>query len=678
MDGGAVTVNLARFRAIALTPATVLGTLIACSTAIRAAVSLHHTTARYMPDEYIYTELARALAHGHLQVRDHAAHFPSLLEPLLAAPLWRFFSPTTAYHLVQVENAIAASAAAIPVYLLARRLDLPRSIAYLCSLYALVVPTLVLTSLTITDFVAYPLVIASLAAGVSALSGGGRKAQSAFLIFACLASFARIQYFVLVPAYLAASILLHRRRFLREHKVVLLAALPSAAGLVVALKGFYSGIGSIPIGLSVFTWFLLQLFLLALVSGVVIVPGAVAGLLASRTKAEKAFAYLASSFGIAVIAEASVYAASSGRFKERYLFTLTPLLGVAFGVYLTRRRPLRLLVVLLAAALAAAAARLPVSAYTKDAASFDSQFLSAVSWLQGHLSDVSSSLLIASLATAGAALAVLIAFRGGGRLALVLSTVVGIAATAAAMHVDLSTIATVRTGLPPDLGWIDHSAKGPVTAIATPVSGSGGLLVQLYWNPAVNRELLLGDAIPTDSYATESVAIGNDGTLKNVQGDYLFDNSGSRALFDNASELTYWGQYRLYRPVGLPRFRLLIEGYTSDDWLLPNGRIRVWPKPGSPRGTTSTISFSVSLPASRPVPDTLRLAQRTFVIRPGQSLRIACSSNRAPLRIGYEVGYGRFDRLLRPLSFRLTEIRVADTPPRHRASTAEPTCRRVS
>src|SRR4249919_3125192 len=126
----------AQARAIAR-PAWVLGTMIVASTVVRAVIASAHSTSRYYPDEYIYTALSRSIAHGSLTIRGHVAHFPGLLEPLVAAPLWGFFSTETAYRLVQAENALAASLAVIPIYMIARDLKLSRNYAYLCCLYAL-------------------------------------------------------------------------------------------------------------------------------------------------------------------------------------------------------------------------------------------------------------------------------------------------------------------------------------------------------------------------------------------------------------------------------------------------------------------------------------------------------------------------------------------------------------
>src|SRR5262249_48595784 len=157
------------------------------------------------PDEYIYTAISRSLAHGHLAIRGETVHFPAILQPLLAAPIWRLFPTVTAYHGVQAENAFAASLAAIPVYLLARWLGLRPVYAYACALYSLLLPSLVVVVYTLTDLVAYPLALATVLVGLRALDEPTGRRQLAFLALAGVATVARVQYFVLVPAYLVAA-----------------------------------------------------------------------------------------------------------------------------------------------------------------------------------------------------------------------------------------------------------------------------------------------------------------------------------------------------------------------------------------------------------------------------------------------------------------------------------------
>src|SRR4051795_13172216 len=89
-------VPLPRVRAL---PAWVaLGGLVGASFVLRLAAALAHSTPLYFPDEYIYGTLARSIGtSGKLAVRGMPAHFPALLEPLLAAPFWALGNAELAY-----------------------------------------------------------------------------------------------------------------------------------------------------------------------------------------------------------------------------------------------------------------------------------------------------------------------------------------------------------------------------------------------------------------------------------------------------------------------------------------------------------------------------------------------------------------------------------------------------
>ena len=442
------------------------------------------------------------------------AHFPAILEPLLAAPIWRFFSTETAYHLVQAENAVAASLVAIPVYLLARWLGLGRGYSYLCAAYALLIPAVSLAAENLTDLVAYPLVLTAIVVGVRALDTPSPKRQVAFLAFATLATLARTQYFVLVPAYILAALLLERRRMFREHKVAVLALIPVAIAITVAMLGFYSGVRSTThLNAEFFKWLVLQAFLLALAAGVAIIPGAVISFVRPTHRREIVFSLLAGAFMVLLFCESAVYAANSGDFKERYLFSAMPLFALAYGVYLKRGRTHPYAVVAIVAAIVVAAARLPISAYAISTFRTDSQFLYGVSWLELRTTYGSTALAIALLATALGAFAVWTAFKGDRRgLALGAAIVVAVAATVGAVQVDLEEHprydgrSSRRTSR-----WVDAASHGPVTAIATPYSSRVFLLLALYWNPSIAREVTLDHAVPTDSLAAPDLKIDRSG-----------------------------------------------------------------------------------------------------------------------------------------------------------------------
>src|SRR5262249_17791937 len=100
-------------------PVALLG-IVAGSALVRGFFALRLVAPVFSPDEYIYASISRSFAeHGRPLIRGGPTHFPALLEPLLAAPLWAVASVETAYHLVQAENTIFLSLAALPVYGLA-------------------------------------------------------------------------------------------------------------------------------------------------------------------------------------------------------------------------------------------------------------------------------------------------------------------------------------------------------------------------------------------------------------------------------------------------------------------------------------------------------------------------------------------------------------------------------
>ena len=338
--------SLGRRLAQALTAHVGLTLVVGVSFLLRAVGSAAHPAPRYFPDEYIYTAIARALGSGHAPaVRGEPAHFPALLEPLLAAPFHAFFSPESAYRLTQFENALFMSLAAVPVYLLARRL------APLSSLRARLRgvhgrdPRPRLRELHARRPDRLPARADRDLRRASSRSSGRRSArQLAFLGFALLATLARVQYVVLPAAFLVASLVVDRRRVVRTQRLPLaLFALPVLGALAVGpshVLGYYSRVADLHVGGQLAHWAAVDGFLLVLVSGAVLVPGALRRARPSARRTETAFAALATAFAAGLLFEAALYASNgSARFQERYLFALLPLVPVAFGLYVKHGRP---------------------------------------------------------------------------------------------------------------------------------------------------------------------------------------------------------------------------------------------------------------------------------------------------------------------------------------------------
>jgi hypothetical protein len=570
-----------------------LGGLVGVSFAFRLVAALAHATPLYFPDEYIYGTIARSIATtGKPAVRGIPAHFPALLEPLLAAPFWLTHNAEIAYRLTQGLNALAMSLAAVPVYLLCRRLGLSAGFGLGAAAVGVAAPDLLFANFVLADPIAYPLVLTAVWLGVRALDRPTPRAQILFTVAAGLAAFARIQYVILPVAFVCAAVVLDRRRVRAYWPTAVLLALPVLAVAALGTSrvlGYYSSVGHqhVPVG-SALKWAATDTMMLAYSAGWILVPGALVGLayalVRPRVRVERAFGAFVVFMALFLFVEAAVYAArGSTRYQERYLFTLLPLVAPLFGLYVARGWPRRGAVALIAAAMLALASRVPLSGFTVADNKQDSPFLFAVFKLERLTSVGSGSLAVALVAGLLSVLAVLIVgARRGAALALTISVVLGAAASFGAYTFDHANAANVRkSDLAKDARWIDNSGLEHVTLVQTAGADRGDALEQLFWNGSVDRAGLLFGALPMDAFGAHQMDVTADGRLvlgrEVLTGPILFASYAQRPQLTGARLVGTAPGYRLYRPAGTPRLSLLGSGLYRDGWLARGGVFRVWP-----------------------------------------------------------------------------------------------------
>jgi hypothetical protein len=584
----------------------------------------------YLPDEYIYPSLARSFAEqGRPLIRGVGVHFPALLDPLVTAPVWLFTSdPVSAYERTQVLHAAFVSLAAIPAFLLCRRLGLATWLAVAVAALAVAVPDGVYASSMLADPLAYPLVLTTIYLGVCLVERSTRGLQVVFALSAALAVLARVQYAVVPLAVLGAELVADRGRVLvslRRTWLALVLLVAPAAILFATLGsqrvlGVYSNGDHAVHPASLLQWIGREGMLLAYASGWVLVPGALAGLVLAlarpQRRAECAFAVTTVLLAGALLLEAAQIAdTDSQRFQERYLFTLVPLLGVAFGLYVKRGLPFRIPVGLGSAALLLLAARVPLSGYAAAHNKDDSPTLWAVLRFESLVSVGNGALAVALVAAALSAIAALAAFRKLPAAVVVFAAVAACCAlSAGASSYDHLSSTSLRHSLNPDLRWVDHAQLGSVDLLAPPGSRKEQLWEQLFWNTSVKRLLLLGSP-PLDQFDTKVVHVAPDGRL-------LVDGRADRRpllVQTYASTVQMTGVQRvrrdvifdLYRPAGTPRLQLVAAGRYPDKWLAPQGAITVWTKKGG------TLTLVVTMPSGTrvtPVSFNGRLVQ----VRPGK------------------------------------------------------------
>ena len=162
-----------------------------------------------MVDELIYSELARSLAAGDgFQVRDVPASGFSLVYPILISPAYALFDALPdAYAAVKTLNALFMSLAAVPAYLLARRV-VGEGLSLFAALLAVALPSLAYTGTVMTENVFYPLFLCAALLLVLALERPTPARQVGLLALVGLLFATRVQAVAFVAAIVAAPFLL--------------------------------------------------------------------------------------------------------------------------------------------------------------------------------------------------------------------------------------------------------------------------------------------------------------------------------------------------------------------------------------------------------------------------------------------------------------------------------------
>jgi hypothetical protein len=211
--------TLARVRAI---PVWLwIAGLVVVSTGIRYALGRRMAAPWIMVDELIYSELAKSFAaSGHFLVRDHATAAYGVVYPALISPAWAIFdSVPHAYAAAKAINSALMSLAAVPAYLLARRV-LSRPFALGAALLTVAIPSMVYTGTLMSENAFYPIFLLAALALVAWLERP-TPLNTALLLGACaLAFLTRAQAIALLPPILTAPLLVSGRRALREYRLL--------------------------------------------------------------------------------------------------------------------------------------------------------------------------------------------------------------------------------------------------------------------------------------------------------------------------------------------------------------------------------------------------------------------------------------------------------------------------
>ena len=390
--------------------------LVAVSAVIRFVLALQVPAPFIFQDELLYSELAKSFgATGHFALRD----VPGLagvgpVYPVLISPAYALFDNLPhAYAAAKAINSVLMSLAAVPAYLIARRL-LSSALSFAAAALAVSIPGLMYSGTIMTENAFYPIFLLWFLALVLTLERPTIPRQIALFVLLGLAYETRSQAVALVPALVTAFGLtivfdgLFARGRSRARAMLERAAsfwfswLVLAAGAVffvvveIGVRGqtvsgsllkTYSPLGSVNYtAAGVARWFLYLVSEMDIVVGVLpfaafLVIVALACHRGHTSPALRAFAFatLAASFWLFLEVGAFASSPYSQRLQERNVFYLMPLFVTALVVWAARGAGRTGAATSVAAMVAAALTGIvPVTAFLSSNAVTDSFGLLAV------------------------------------------------------------------------------------------------------------------------------------------------------------------------------------------------------------------------------------------------------------------------------------------------------------
>ena len=353
------------------------------------AIGLQAITTRvvdwyYMTDELLYERLAVSIARSGSPLPFlHGRLVPVLdqLYPLLIAPAYRHGLVPHDLERAHAINAWVMSSAAIPAFLLARRVTGTLWISFLVALLTVCVPWIVYSSFLLTEVAAYPAFLWAILALYATTARPSRRNDVLALLGITLAVLARTQFIMLLLAVPVVLVVQDRRAAIERHRVlawaygvlaVLVGALV-ATGHIASTLGVYGEIAHgrlVPggIGRAVLDHVAVLALGLAILPFIVATAWLVATLVRPHARDEvHAFAAVALVTTLLVVLEGALFDVRYGYgtivVRDRYLFYAGPLVLIAFFCALGDRRRLRWSLVAPAAVVVAGFAVLPVPDY---------------------------------------------------------------------------------------------------------------------------------------------------------------------------------------------------------------------------------------------------------------------------------------------------------------------------
>jgi len=592
-----------------------------------------------MTDELLYERLALSIARtGSPLPRVHTEIVSNVnqLYPLLIARA--FHGPdgiVHGLHDAHVMNAFIMTSAAIPAYLLARRVTSNAWLPFVVALGTVAVPWIALSSFLLTEVAAYPAFVWAVLAIQASLDRPSWRTDVLAVLGVALAVFARTQFYalalVLPLAVLALGLLARNvRATLRSHATlivlyavgILLAIVLQAAGH--SILGLYSQTAhGNPLPLDLVRSAPAHLAVVALGSGVLpfLLGGAwiVSNIRASESRERNAFAVLAALTIVILTVEVASFNLrfGGGLVRERYLFYLTPVLLTAFAAALTAARWPRWSLAAPLAILAVGFWQAPLPVFEKlnvdtPASILDNWLLRTMHGIDGARGFLVLAAVVVALVYVEASVLLRRTTLAVGMSVVLLGALV--AETAYAFDRLFAVDGT--SGLPltldqsPVFAWVDRTITTNSEAVFAPYPvirhdywANAGFWWDLeFWNKSVDREAARPQEFsvtPDGSFPKIDLRFDPRTGLANYDVDSYIAQAENDARFHVAGRaLTAERGVSIVFPSRPWRADWVSYGLYPDGWTKPatTARIRVFSAPGQKRSVTRSLSLNLASP----------------------------------------------------------------------------------
>ena len=602
-------------------------------------------------DEMLYVKLARHMGvTGSPVPTIHGRHvgFLGVVYPILLAPFYGALDAVDAFSAAHWLNAVLFASAAIPAYLLGRRVTTP-ACALVVAALSVTLPWAVNAAFVMSEPAAYPVFLWTVLAVHVAISEPSGWADARAIVALALAFFTRPQFLFLAAVLpLAAVVAVGPRRALAQHRRLAVAyavgivvvAIFAALGQEHRLLGDYGVTATQGSILPLIAWKSAAVHLDVLAVGLGVVPlvlgagWAYSGLRRGSVRLRAFAAVTAVSLPLLALETASYDVRFGGPdiVRDRYLFYLAPLLLLATALCLMQERlPLRGIGAVTAffAATVVFADFAPIAGLWVD---------SPVSVINGVIHDLSGGLSAGVfVALCGVLIGVIcLGLSLIPRPAALVGVIVAVFAFTGsvagyAFHQLLDTntpLGVPSTGKDRVRNWVDTVVDdGPVSVLAYPLSRDWGQSAILwwdaeFWNDSARRAMVTPDGrwtytpFPSEVLRLDFGSGRFEGT-DNAPPYVLTAPNDSRFLLAGAQTAANAGV--VVRQVARP-YRALwaTRGLDPDGWTRPGrpATIRVYADPGAD-GRRVTVTGLLDSPPEAKRDVSYRLGDQSGVVAPG-------------------------------------------------------------